>query len=347
MIKLKKSGSHEASRHDVAMQAAYWAHRTTADPLTPAEATAFDAWLGANACHVQALSDAKNALDALAAFGSSSAIVAMRNEALERRAVRTHSMVLGGRGLIAASLILVALLGAERWRSFIPSDANPIAHEASLSSEASYRTERGQLMTIALPDGSTVTLDTASQLRIAFNSHERAVELVHGQALFEVAKHQSRPFRVYAGGHRVTAVGTKFNVRLDRRRMSVALLDGVVQVDNTSGKLSSSIRMAPGEQLDALDDGPTSLRHIDATYVAAWRDGALTFEDLPLGAAVAEMNRYSQTPIQLEGDVSEKLRVTGVFKTNDPEHFAAVLTEILPLNASHGKDGAISLRPRP
>ncbi|MEJ1961315.1 MAG: FecR domain-containing protein [Gammaproteobacteria bacterium] len=64
-------------------------------------------------------------------------------------------------------------------------------------------------------DGSAITLNTDSQLRVALTEAERRVDLKQGEAFFEVAKDSTRPFVVEAGRKRVVAVGTKFSVRRD------------------------------------------------------------------------------------------------------------------------------------
>jgi len=92
------------------------------------------------------------------------------------------------------------------------------AHEVTMIDNVThgqYATRIGERSTIRLADGSVVTLDTASRVSLDLTTANREVHLLGGQANFEVAKDKARPFVVYAGDRRITAVGTAFDVRLD------------------------------------------------------------------------------------------------------------------------------------
>ena len=67
-------------------------------------------------------------------------------------------------------------------------------------------------------------------MRLHFSADLRGVELVSGQANFEVAKDASRPFVVTAGGSEVRAVGTQFDVYKTADKVTVTLIEGKVAV---------------------------------------------------------------------------------------------------------------------
>ena len=77
-----------------------------------------------------------------------------------------------------------------------------------------YQTVVGQQELISLPDGSTVHLNTNSEVDVSYSEQRRVVRLLRGEAYFEVARMLDRPFHVYANGGLVQAVGTAFSVRL-------------------------------------------------------------------------------------------------------------------------------------
>src|SRR5262249_37280059 len=95
-----------------------------------------------------------------------------------------------------------------------------------------YSTVVGGLPTIPPADGSKVPSNTDSQVRLAITDRERAIELTHGEAFFEVARDPSRPFVVTAGSKRVIAVGTQFSVRRDGEDVQVAVAEGLVRVES-------------------------------------------------------------------------------------------------------------------
>lgn len=72
----------------------------------------------------------------------------------------------------------------------------------------------------------------------------------------------------------------------------------------------------------------------------------LVFNDTPLGEAVAEMNRYAAHPILLADPSLANLRISGVFKTGDPEHFAESVSEAFPVAIAHTPDGSPQLKSR-
>ncbi len=139
---------------------------------------------------------------------------------------------------IAATVILAC--GVWWWGGKHPEvgragwSAEGAAHEVTMIDNVThgqYATRIGERSTIRLADGSVVTLDTASRVSLDLTTANREVHLLGGQANFEVAKDKARPFVVYAGDRRITAVGTAFDVRLDQREVCVTLVDGKVSVD--------------------------------------------------------------------------------------------------------------------
>lgn len=196
-----------------------------------------------------------------------------------------------------------------------------------------------------LPDGSLATLDTDSQLRIAYSATERGVYLVKGQALFEVAKHKPLPFQVYAAAQRITAVGTTFDVRIEGKKVQISMAEGVVKVRPLDGVPKrrpslQEITLRAGERLTADPSAPAIVTKVDASQVATWRGGLLVFEDKKLSDAVAEINRYTDQPIKIADPSIGRYRVTGVFKTSDPDHFATAMSEVFPIQVRRDAAGS-------
>ena len=126
---------------------------------------------------------------------------------------------------VAASALMVALAGGVWWQSA----RYPL-----------YRTDIGERRSITLADGSTVDLNARSKLRVEFSKNERRVELLDGQALFQVAKDKNRPFIVASGEATVRAVGTQFDVYRKDSGTTVTVLEGRVAVYSTAHAVSNS-----------------------------------------------------------------------------------------------------------
>jgi transmembrane sensor len=201
-----------------------------------------------------------------------------------------------------------------------------------------------------LPDGSVATLDTDSQIRVAYTSRERAVYLLKGQGLFDVAHDESMPFQVYAKGQRITAVGTIFNVRIEGEQVKVSMVEGSVRVrtmssagENPAARINE-LMLSAGEVAVVEPAKPMVIRPIDARLVGSWAGGLLVFNDTPLSDAVAEINRYNTRPIAIAEAAVGAYRVSGVFKSNDPAHFSRAMAEVLPIEVTPAPDGALILR---
>src|SRR5690606_23127337 len=94
-----------------------------------------------------------------------------------------------------------------------------------------HTTEVGEHRTFSLPDGSTITLNTNSELKVTYDKDFRNIRLLRGEAHFEVARDLDRPFLVYAGNGLVRAVGTAFTVFIhDPKEVEVTVTHGVIEV---------------------------------------------------------------------------------------------------------------------
>ena len=338
------------SPHEVAAE---WLLRDEARGLSDVERQRLDRWLEASPANRAAWADVHLTMNTVSENAADPQLMAMRSAALTARGEPGRRLP----GLAVAAAV-VALVVAGSWGAMQFHDGNRLGEVASLVLRQSwpdagvYRTNVGERATIALPDGSLATLDTDSALKVEYTAAERGVRLLSGQALFEVAKHRTLPFQVYAGNSRITAVGTKFDVRLygsgEHPQVRVALIEGVVRVTKVDPAPDASaprevVTMTPGELLTASPEEPVRVVRADTERMASWRAGFLTFDDVPLAQAVAEMNRYTSDRIVVRDESISPLHVSGVFKTGDADHFAATLADGLPLRVARSADGDIEL----
>ena len=212
----------------------------------------------------------------------------------------------------------------------------------------SYETGVGEQRVVMLQDGTRMSLNTSTRVRVELGCSRRTVDLGGGEALFEVAKDASRPFIVRAAGSEVTATGTAFVVRYtpttegSRDALDVTLVEGRVVVRGTpdvspATESVPAVAMVPGQRLRVAvrlrgQVGATPKPQMDRPHVdqmLAWKRGEAIFDNASLLEAVAEMNRYSSTPISWPGaDAPGDLRVSGVFKTGDNASFARAVAKL-------------------
>jgi transmembrane sensor len=200
---------------------------------------------------------------------------------------------------------------------------------------------------VALEDGSRVVLDRRSRLRVAFTAAARDVELLDGQAHFEVAKNTHRPFRVRTRSAEVVAVGTMFDVATLQARTTVTLIEGRVNVRTLSGTAQVEPKveaLVPGQQLGIASDGQfLDKRVVKIENITAWQRGTIVLDDMPLPEALAAMNRYSMTQIVIRGPALQSRRVSGVFRIGDVETEAIALERYFNLRETSRSQQAIVL----
>jgi transmembrane sensor len=228
-----------------------------------------------------------------------------------------------------------------------------------LQQDPEYVTAIGEQRTVPLEDGSRIALNSNSQVRIEFSEDRRVVRLLRGEAFFEVAHNRERPFVVIAGDNEVTAVGTAFEVRYEPDHLDVTLVEGKVNVISKEslalpssisssktglGKLSSSgYAMTAGERLRVARGAPAKIDAPRVDAVTAWRRGEVMLDDTLLAQAVAEMNRYSKSPLVIDESSVATLHVSGIYHTGDSEGFAQTVARLYGLQVAH-EGGQIHLR---
>jgi transmembrane sensor len=206
-----------------------------------------------------------------------------------------------------------------------------------------HRTKQGlvetpvsETLAVALEDGSHIVLDRSSRLRVAYTSTGRDVELLEGQAHFEVAKDAHRPFRVHTKSAEVVAVGTTFDVSALPSSTKVTLIEGRVNVSTTSDRSAAEPHvkvLSPGQQLEITADGQLlDNESVNVENVTAWQRGVVVIDDEPLPEALEVMNRYSPTHIVVQGGPAlQARRISGVFRVGDVETEALVLQKYFGL----------------
>lgn len=202
-----------------------------------------------------------------------------------------------------------------------------------------YETAVGEQRLVELSDGSTVRLDTDTEIEVRFEAGRRGIVLERGQVLFEVARDPSRPFVVRSGDTAVTAVGTVFDVRRTGSAVQVVLVSGAVDV---ATEAAPARRMTAGQRA-VVAKGRAEVTRVDVEAATSWADGRLMFRDRPLGEAVSEVNRYLDAPVVLASPEIARIPVNGVFRVGDRAAFVEAVAAGLNLRTARTEDGGIVL----
>jgi transmembrane sensor len=251
------------------------------------------------------------------------------------RTVRSRSAL----GYALAMAVVVLAVGLGFWLR-TPGGIQRHAPSAEIASRI------GEIRTLRLADGSLVTLDTDSAVRVDYRPGARRVVLTRGRARFDVVHNAERPFVVLAGTGSVTARGTVFDVSLVGGKIGVTLLRGVVDVredDGTRQPRPSLVRLLPGQHTVYAANEPPATPRIAAPAENSWVSGMLSFDADRLGDALTQANRYSTAKISVADPRLTELKITGAYRVRDATAFATTLAASLGLQVTTERDGNIVL----
>jgi transmembrane sensor len=343
-------------------QAAAWRARLADAPgFQPRE---LSSWLAQDARNREAWEAVQAPWNALGRHAAAPGVIELRRAALAHahNAVRSNLWPKRFRRPAVAAAAAACLVAAGAfifWQQY-RSDA--------------FTTGFGERRVVTLADGSQITLDSRSEVRVRYTADARTLTLVRGQARFDVAHDVTRPFTVTAEGHKVVATGTAFDVDLLGPKLLVTLLDGHVVVlpqnaptvpwiplappegagsatpaGNESLALSASgsamtrIYLDPGEQLVMSSGGAPQVSHVDIQRVTAWERGEIVFDNEPLASVIQRMNRYGPRHIVVADARTAGLRISGVFHEGDVDGFVSTIAAYLSVSAHERPDGDVVL----
>jgi transmembrane sensor len=236
---------------------------------------------------------------------------------------------------LAAGVVL-AILAAGTWRLTRP--------------DGGYSTPIGGIASVPMTDGSRITLNTDSEVRVHMTPAERGIELTQGEAFFEVAKDPTRPFVVHVGSRRVIAVGTKFSVRRYGDDVEVVVTEGKVRLASAQSSKNSLLAhtsavdsielLTPGTIARASDSG-VLIQHEalpEADERLGWRSGVLMLRNRTLADAIAEFNRYNVRKVVIADPNIAALKVEGNFRVTNVEGFVRLLESGFPVRVRQESD---------
>jgi transmembrane sensor len=334
------------SSTEIEAAAAAWLAKREAEGWTPAQQSELAAWLEQSTAHRIAFLRVCEAwkrlgeLDSLTTDRAPGAIPERgswvwrsRPPSEARRTVavapRAWSRRVGRSAAAAMVLVVLAVVGLTSWH---------VARQGTR-----YRTEVGQIRSIPLEDGSHVTLDTGSRIEVAVRADERRVDLIGGDAYFEVAKDPMRPFVVSVARARIVAVGTQFYVERDGNGLIVLVTDGKIRLERP-GESPQEVAAGSEARLDAAELRMSHPAEWEVEEMLGWRKGYLLFRDASLAEAVARFNRYTHRKMLIEDPSIAGIRIGGHFRLDDVQGFLWLLKSGFPINVDERGDRIVLSR---
>ena len=353
---MNSSAPGHSRRQDAVIEkaAADWLARRDRG-FTPEESAAFADWASVDPRHQAEFSRLTSTWNALDTADEIPRIMALSYEVdanLERRAGRRRSRpwLLG----LAAAIAL-------GWALWKPGPVSPSLENALAANTC--RIIPSSARQLPLPDGSMVELNADALVEPVFSAGERRVRLVRGEAHFTVAKDSNRPFVVEVGSVALCAVGTVFNVRLERAAVQLLVTEGKVRVDPvTAAVATAEIPATPavplvtaGQRLVVASDEsgtryadlrPETIAPEELARSLAWKQSQLIFDRTPLAAAIAVFNRFNKHQLVVDDPRLAARKLGGTFQTNNIEGFVHLLETGFDVTADRRSEGQTILRGR-
>ena len=292
-------------------EAAAWLARADAG-MSAEQQNSFQHWLTADPRHAAAWSELGETWQAFDNVRRSGDSVAMVHELARRKFRRRWKTSIAVASITAAAAVAVVFLLVR-----------PEPNRGIIS-----RTEQR-----VLEDGSIVELDRGAEIAVNFEPNLRSVRLVHGQALFTVAKNPARPFVVSTDRVSVKAVGTAFSVQAGSDAVNVLVTEGKVAVAQAQSTSTAAEPVLVGAGYRLVVPSETSPTAPVAEAIApaeidrrlAWRGPRVELSGTRLRNAVELFNRESSVHLKISDDKVGDVKLSGVFRADDAVGFARLL----------------------
>ncbi len=148
---------------------------------------------------------------------------------------------------------------------------------------------------ITLSDGTKITLDAGSELKIPDNYNENRHVYLNGEAFFQVVHDADHPFRVFAENALIKVLGTEFDVRAWREvpNVTVTVKRGKVALGANDLKSDHKVFLTKGKQSSLSRNGVPSVPvTVNVNEYISWMNNELHFKNASLKEILAQLERW-------------------------------------------------------
>jgi len=330
-------------------QAIAWVHRMNSG-LTSAEKQHLVAWINQDEQHHRAFVEQAKQLNNADSIKELSGIFPIGERSLlSRKSKRLRPIAFISLTLLFAIACVITLHN------------NLLIESLKTNESLRYQTLIGEQLKVPLSDGSEISLNTDTIIEVSYSDERRLIELIKGEAMFDVAKDKNRPFVVVSGEKSFTALGTIFNIeKSNAQDMELIVTEGRVLVGdrnkvdsgdylpiNTERLLvDQSAVVTAGKKsviLNSIQRSNSAASQLELEMDLAWQAGALIFNHEPLLHVLEEVSRYSHTQFEVSDPKLLSMTVSGYFKIDDVDGLLANLKNNLAINYRHTSLNSIEL----
>ena len=252
---------------------------------------------------------------------------------------------------LVAAAVMVPLLACGVWLGLnLQVNSNTIAQQTAHTPNASASVMQelavptGHTLTLTLPDGTRMTANSRTHIRYPkpFSAHTRDIYII-GEAYFEVAHEESRPFVVHAQGFDVRVLGTHFCVNsYAADKASVVLAEGRVEVNTTA---KDKVNMLPNERLNIAQGQFASKTKVNAAAYVDRLKGVLPMQGMRLSEVTDYLENYYGMRFKVQDGLRNE-RLYGKLVTAAP--LADVLASLCNISGAEAmvKNGVVTIARR-
>lgn len=310
-----------ARENTALQQAAEWFAVLRSEQAQAADYAEWKVWLEADAMHQAAWVEVES-IDStfkkmMHSGNAQAAKSALLNQAATSRRQALKLLGFAGTALISGWMVK----RYSPWRDWLTNVA---------ASPLQYQVGIGQTRLFTLAEGSSLWLNTNSQAVVSYSVALRRITLNAGELLVASAKEDAafeRPLVVDTIHGRITAIGTRFTVKLNQHQTYVAVYEGAVAIQSAKSGQMQILKAGEQLQFNAL-----ALQEIQAADKAreAWTRGILLADNRRLDDFMAELSRYRDGQITVSPGIAH-LRIMGAFPINNTELALTSIAESLPV----------------
>ena len=335
-----------SSKEEIHQQACEWISRIDRG-LSAKEEKAIAKWCQQSDAHREMLFEIAELWDHLSSLNELSGLFPLREKENTNRSVFSETT----RWAVAASVALTVLVSGS-WLF-----NQQVLHQGNVAQHQVIQAETivGEQKPVTLADGSVVHMNTNSLIKVDFSDGTRNIELVRGEAHFDVAHDEQRPFVVKAGDNKVTAVGTAFNIQLENEgQFELLVTEGKVLVQDVAQVSlndqhpleQQGLLMVSGEKavISNEQSEPVKVALDQVQRDLAWQQGMLVFQGESLSEALNEVSRYTSVNFTIKDEQIKQRRVAGYFKAGDIEGLLFALKNNFGIEHVKQEENKIELR---
>ena len=293
-------------------KAAEWLIRSQDGPLSTEEQAQLEQWQADSADNRRAWTRAQKLMGHMDTLPKDVATAVLNRPVDESRRFTIGKLAL----LLAA--------GPTVWGSFKAIEAQQWT--------ADYRTAKGEIQEVTLPDGSLITLNTATAFDMAFDHSARLLTLREGEIQLQINQVDSAqfgPLRIQTQEALLSPQGSLLTIRQCEGMTQLTAIKGDIHAAPRLIEATNDAIIQSGYQAQ-LSSYALLSSHLINPATNAWLNQMLAADNMPLKTFAQEVSRYRQGYLRVSPDI-ENVMISGSFPTSNTDTILKMLTQTYPI----------------